>query len=195
MKRIKSRNPKEVRIATREEETMMVALLRSPEDHEVKWYYADVADLVEVLADTGMRVGESLELRAEDISLEKRLITVRVTKGSPRRVPMTKRVASILKRRQESGQDRLFTLNDMQIRMAWSWARERLGIDDASTLVLHSLRKSCAHRLVEVGVDPGVIYEWLGYSLIRKEHRLARLPLHKLIAAADMLENRCNSSK
>jgi integrase len=188
MKTIKNRNPKETRIITREEEGKIVALLRGPEHCAVKRYYADVADLVEVLADTGMRLGEALGLRNEDISLEKRLITVRVTKGSPRRVPMTKRVAVILKRRQEAGQDRPFTLNDMQIRMAWTWARERIGIDDASRLVLHSLRKSCAQRLVDAGVEPGVIYAWLGYAAIWKEHRLAPLPLHKLTAAAEMLD-------
>jgi hypothetical protein len=101
---------------------------------------------------------------------------------------MTRRMVGILKRRQEASHDRPFNLNEHQIHRAWSWAREQEGIEDAGRLVLYSLRKSCFQRLVDAGIEPGIIYEWLGYSLIRKEHRLAHLPLHKLIAAAEMLE-------
>ncbi|CAG0965140.1 hypothetical protein ANAEL_00858 [Anaerolineales bacterium] len=194
MKRIKNHSQKVTRIITREEEAKIVRLLRSPE-HRGKSYHTDVADLVEVLADTGMRVGEALGLRKEDICFMKRLITVRVTKGHHRPVPMTRRVATILKRRQEAGQDRPpFNLSDMQIRMAWSWARVRIGIDDAGSLVLYSLRKSCAKRLVDAGVDLAIVYAWLGYGAIRKEHRSVRLPLKKLKTAAEMLD-RLNLSR
>ncbi len=188
MNRIKNHILKETRIITRDEEAKIVDLLRITEQGEVKSCFPDVADLVEVLADTGMRLGEALELRNEDISFKKRFITVRVTKSSPRRVPMTRRVVAILKRRQEAGQDKSFNLNDMQIRMAWSWVREQLGIEDAGRLVLYSLRKTCVQRLVEAGVEPESIYGWLGYSLIPKAHRVSHLPLHKLIDAAEMLD-------
>jgi integrase len=188
MKRIKNHNRKETRIVTREEEAKIVVLLRSAEHCKVRSYYSDVADLVEVLVDTGIRLGEALVMRDEDICLKTSMITVHVTKGNPRRVPMTSRVATILERRLEPEQERLFNLTEVQIRLAWSWVKAQIGIADSDRLVLHSLRKACAQRLVEAGVYMGIVYEWLGHPTMRHEHGLARLPLRKLTEAAKLLE-------
>ena len=188
MKRIKTHTPKGTRIITREEESKMVALLRCPDHYAERSYYADVADLVEVMADTGMRLGELLELRKEDISFEKSFITVRVTKYHPRRVPMTRRVVAVLKRRHEVGHDKPFGFNQHQIHRAWSWAREKIGIEGADRLILYSLRKSCVQRLIDAGVEPEILYAWLGFAAIGKERRSPHLPLHKLTAAAEMLD-------
>ena len=86
MNTIKNRNRKETRIITSEEEAKIVALLRGTEHCKVRSYYADVADLVEVLADTGMRLGEALSLLNTDIDFTRNIILIRVTKGNHRRV-------------------------------------------------------------------------------------------------------------
>lgn len=67
------------RIVTREEETKIVTLLRDTEHSKRKGYYSDVADLIEVLVDTGMRILETLELRYKDVSFKSNLIIVHST--------------------------------------------------------------------------------------------------------------------
>ena len=67
------------RIITREEEAKTVTILRDTEHSKRKGYYSDVADLIEVLEDTGMRILETLELRYKDVSFKSNLIIVHCT--------------------------------------------------------------------------------------------------------------------
>jgi integrase len=189
MKTTKNLNPKETRIITREEEAKLVVLLRDTEHCKVRSYYADVANLVEVLADTGMRLGEALSLLNTDIDFKNNIILIRVTKGNHRRVPMTKRVVAILKMRQEAGHDKPFNLKEHQIHRAWSWVRVRIGIDDAHQLVLHSLRRTSASRLVNAGVALDIVEEWLCCNRNIGGRRRKPLTPHQLVKAAEMLEN------
>jgi len=185
---LKGRSQKESRTITYEEEAKIVTLLRSHESSRGKNYYRDVADLVEVMADTGLRQMETLELLYRDVNFTDNMILVRQSKSSPRRVPMTNRVATILQRRQEANQDKPFNLNEMHIRMAWRWVKEVLELPEPQRLVLHSLRKTCARRLIDSGVYIEIIYEWLGHPIVHKLHRKAPLPLKKLTEAAKILE-------
>jgi integrase len=188
MKSSKKHNRKETRIVTREEEIQIVAALRRPECCEAKSYYADVADLVEVIVDTGLRPLEALELMYRDINFTDNMILARATKGKNRRVPISSRVASILKRRRALGQDKPFILNQIQIHKAWSWARTQIKVADTDKLLLYSLRKTCAQRLFDAGINMGIICEWLGHTDIRYGYKLAPLSLKKLTDAANLLE-------
>jgi len=183
-----TKNSDNVRIVTREEEAKIVSFLRNSELSKRRAYFSDVADLIEVLVDTGMRKLEAEELMYGDIDFTANVIRVRQSKSNPRRVPMTGRVAIILKRRQEENQDKPFSLNDIQLRKAWTWAKDELGITDPRRLVLHSLRTTCVRRLMDAGVDLEIICEWLGRHEVRNIHRKAPLPLKKLTEAAKMLE-------
>jgi integrase len=189
MRKTKNYNRKQTRTITIDEEIRIVTALRSPEINKTRNYYAEVADLIEVMVDTGIRLGEALELRNAEIDLAGRMIIIQATKcHHSRRVPMTKRVTAILNRRLAAGNEILFILPVHHVQRAWSWAKEQAGIDDPSTLVLHSLRKACAQRLMDAKVDLRIIYEYLGHPEKWREHRLAPMPHHKLITAADMLE-------
>lgn len=188
MRTTKSLKQRGARIVTREEESQIVALLRSTEANHTRNYYRDVADLVEVMVDTGLRQMEVLELMYQDINFIANVILVRQTKSNPRRVPMTSRVSTILMRRQELNKDKPFNLNEMQIRIAWRWVKTEINISDPERLVLHSLRKTCAQRLVDAGVSIEVVCEWLGRHEIRNLHRKGPMPLHQLTEAATMLE-------
>lgn len=184
----KSHIVKELRTITHEEEAQIVALLRSNGNVKSKSYFPDVADLVEVMANTGLRQMDALELIYQDIDFRDNMIFVRQSKSGPRRVPMTNRVATILHSRLEANQDKPFYLNEIQIRIAWRWAIEQMGLDEPGRLVLHSLRKTCAQRLIDSGVYIEVIYEWLGHPATRKERSKAPLPTKKLTEAAKALE-------
>jgi integrase len=85
-----------IRVISKEEEITAVNLLRNTQHSERRKFYYDVADLVEVLIDTGMRLSEALTLSYEDVNFDSNLIHIWINKGErPRSVPMTKKVASV----------------------------------------------------------------------------------------------------
>jgi integrase len=101
---------------------------------------------------------------------------------------MTKRVASILKRRLAGNVDNPFNLTVFQSDKAWAWAREQMGMKDDTEFIIHALRHTCASRLVNAGIDLYVVKEWLGHSSIQVTERYAHLNPVKLVHAATMLE-------
>lgn len=154
-----------IRVIDKVEEATAVNLLRNTQHSARRWFYYDVADLVEVLVDTGMRLSEALTLSYEDINFNSNLIHIWINKGGrPRSVPMTKRVASILKRRLEGKVTIPFNLTTYQSDKAWAWAREEMGLKHDTEFIIHALRHTCASRLVNAGVDLYVVKEWLGHS-------------------------------
>lgn len=183
-----------VSIITRVDEAKMVSLLNNGTCSNRKEYFPDVADLVEVLVDTGMRLSEALELRYADVKFDDNLIAVRMGMSYKcRRVPMTKRVAAILKRRQEITQHKPFNLTAYQIERAWAWARAQIWVNGNPSLVLYSLRRTCACRLVSAGVALDIVEEWLLCNRKKGYRRLAPLTSHLLTKAAEMLENSANT--
>jgi integrase len=182
-------NRSQTRMVTRDEEAKIVALLQNAASGKRKYYYPDVADLVEVLVDTGMRLGEAIRLQYKDIDFEDNLINVRMKLADKRRrVPMTKRVVAILNRRQEINQQNPFNLTVNQVEKAWAWVRVQIGVKDAHLLILHSLRYTCASRLVNAGVPMDIANEWLLNSRYRGFTRLAPLTVQQLNKAVAQLE-------
>lgn len=178
-----------IRVVSKDEETKIVNLLRNTKHSVRRSFYPDVADLVEVQIDTGMRLGETLKLLYDDINYESNLIHIWINKGDrPRSIPMTKRVAAIFKRRQTEKQLKPFALTPYQTDKAWAWTRNELGLKGDKEFVIHSLRHTCASRLVNKGVDLYVVKSWLGHSTIQVTERYAHLAPHKLADAAKMLE-------
>lgn len=178
-----------IRVISKDEETMAVNLLRNTGHSKRREFYYDVADLVEVLVDTGMRLSEALTLTYEDVNFNSNLIHIWINKGErPRSVPMTKRVASILKKRSEGKAKNPFNLTTYQSDKAWAWAREQMGLKHDNEFIIHALRHTCASRLVNAGVDLYVVKEWLGHSSIQVTERYAHLAPNKLAHAATVLE-------
>lgn len=178
-----------IRVVTRDEEARVVALLRNTDHHKRRWFYQDVADLVEIQVDTGMRLGETLKLKYEEVNYSANLIHIWINKGNkPRSIPMTKRVAAILKRRQTNDAIKPFTLTPYQADKAWAWCRKEMGLMDDDEFLIHSLRHTCASRLVNAGIDLYVVKEWLGHSSIQVTERYAHLSPGKLVQAVKALE-------
>jgi len=178
-----------IRVVSREEEEMVLNLLRNTAHSTRRSFYPDVADLVEVQIDTGMRLGETLKLLYEDVNYKSNLIHIWINKGDrPRSIPMTKRVAAIFKRRQTDKQLKPFSLTPYQTDKAWAWTRKELGLQDDKEFLVHALRHTCASRLVNAGVDLYVVKEWLGHSTIQVTEKYAHLAPHKLADAVKMLE-------
>ena len=177
-----------VRVLTYNEEARAVELLRFTDHRHKRKHFYDVADLVEVLADTGCRLSEILFITYQDINFETNLLTSWINKGEkPRNIPMTSRARTILLNRNNGG-NRPFTLTIDQAEKAWSWVRNQMGLGKDGEFLIHALRHTCATRLINAGVDLYVVKEWLGHSSIKVTERYAHLNPMKLIEAVAVLE-------
>jgi len=178
-----------MRVLSQEEEKKVIDLLKNTNHSKRRYYYPEVGQLVEILLDTGMRLSEALNLRYDDINYANNLLTIWINKGDrPRSIPMTKRVRSIFQEKQDKNPTKPFSIDKDRAELAWRWLREEMGLKGDKEFVLHSLRHTCASRLVNAGVDLYVVKEWLGHSSIQVTEKYAHLSPTKLAHAATVLE-------
>jgi integrase len=173
-----------IRYVTDEEEKAILALAH-------QWGKADLADVVTVLVDTGMRCGELWRLTARDTDLKTGMISIWENKGDlPRSIPMTKRVRSIIERRADQGRGsyRLFPFDNTWMGHQWNRVRTHMGLGQDHQFVPHCLRHTCASRLVQRGVELLVVQKWLGHRTLSMTMRYAHLSPKNLEAAARALE-------
>lgn len=189
--KLKKESKGRIRVISREEESIIVNMLRNTKHNSRRKYFPEVSYLVEVLVDTGCRLSEVLDLSYDDINFETNLITSWINKGDrPRSIPMTERVGAIMKNRMANGASKPFTIDKHQAGTAWDWTRKEMGFMDDPEFVLHALRHTCASRLVNAGVDLYVVCKWLGHSSIQITERYAHLNPDKLVTAAGVLNDK-----
>lgn len=174
---------------------------RRESEHRIRWYSRDeekkivdyfrvvkpeLAVLVIVLVDTGLRLGEALRLHWQDIQGDK--VTVWKTKSSkPKTVPLTARIrVELAKMKQAPGP--VFDLTGDQCEHYWGQMRERLGYDKDEQFVIHTLRHTFCSRLVQAGVPITVVKELAGHSTIQTTMRYAHLNPGNLSDAIGLLE-------
>jgi integrase len=138
--------------------------------------------LVEIALETGLRKGELLSLRWENVDLRNRMVRVEHSKNGDRRdVPMTERVQEILQaipRRLDTPY--LFAAPDgrpqADLKKAWGNAVRRSGIKN---FTFHDLRHTFASYLVMGGADLRSVQTLLGHKDITMTTRYAHLsPAH-----------------
>lgn len=179
-----------IRILASEEVSNVVELLRGAVENGKLPYYLELADLVEVLVDSGMRLSEALRLEYKDVDFSSNLISIWINKGEkPRSIPMTSRVRNILLERQADNPIKVFDIEIGECERAWKWVREQMKMKADDEFVLHALRHTCASRLVNAGIDLYVVKEWLGHSSIQITERYAHLNPRKLSDAVEVLED------
>ncbi len=120
-----------------------------------------VRDFIVIGLNTGMRKSEILSLEWKNVSLEKRVILVTMTKsGKNREIPINDTLHSLLDRLHGSnGSGRMFPY----VNVYWSFkkAARLAGIPEVR---LHDLRHTFATRLIESGVDIITLRDLLGHS-------------------------------
>lgn len=122
--------------------------------------------IVTMALDTGMRRGELLNQRWEDVDLDRKLLLVTKSKtitGEAREIPLSGRVYEFL-HEQQKRDGYLFTYRKQPIHLvktAWRGALERSGV---RRLRFHDLRHTFATRLMEAGVVADVRRALMGHS-------------------------------
>jgi integrase len=165
------------RYLTQDEEAKVLALLKL-------WSKNDEHDLVVFLLDTGCRIGEALKLEWHEYRGDR--ATFRDTKnGTTRTVPLTRRVNLMMARRAPLSVRVPFDLTYQNVRLVWDRVREHLGLKD---VVIHSLRHTCASRLVQRGASIQYVKEWLGHKTLNMTMRYAHLAPTSLDSMVALLE-------
>jgi len=179
-----------IRVVSKEEESQVINLFTETKHPNKRSFYANMSDLVVCLVDTGMRLGEMLKLKYDDVGFDTNLISIWINKGGrPRSIPMTKRVRAIMEARQHIDGKMPFHLTNDMAGTAWQWVRKEMGLANDKEFVLHALRHTCASRLLFKGVDLVTIKEWLGHADIQTTMRYAHMAPNKLAHAAAILDD------
>ena len=124
--------------------------------------------------DTGMRRGEVLGQRWEDVDLNRRLLMVSKSKtagGEGREIPLTDRLFELLNKMQKK-EGVIFTFRDQPvswIRKGWLGALKRAGLRHFR---FHDLRHAFNTRLMEAGVIQDVRMALMGHSGGSKVHSI-----------------------
>jgi len=180
------------RYVTADEEAIIDAFIAGQEcEAEPGWSY--LRALVTLYIETGMRCSEALGLRdpanirrgtggrLESIWLEHG----ETKSGAGRLIPLTTRAAEALGR--VLTHPRHGTWDNVKCGQMFRRVMRATGLED---ITLHTLRHTCASRLVQSGVDLYQAALWLGHSHTAMTERYAHLAPSHLRGALDALEKR-----
>lgn len=127
---------------------------------------------------TGLRRGELLDLRWEDVSLPFGQLVVRRSKGGePRKVPLNRPSQEVLRKLRPKETGRVFP--EGEIRALDHHFREARLKARIQGLRIHDLRHTFASRLVARGADLVTVKDLLGHSVILTTMRYAYSRAHK----------------
>lgn len=148
------------------------------EPSDVQW----LMDIIQVAACTGLRRGELLSLRWQDVDLEQQFVTIRnrddfTTKsGNERRVPLRSDALDVIRRMHQEREDDLdgpvFTdrrglpIKPDRVTRRFKYFVRKAKLKNREDLSFHSLRHTCGAWLASSGVPLRVIQAILGHSTI-----------------------------
>jgi len=173
--RQKERNQKE-RWVTQSEEKEMVEYMLSIGKPEH-------ADVIMVLADTGLRIGELFNLNVRDAQFTgtkapNGLVRIWQTKtDTARTVALTRRAKDILKKyiKGKDFTDKILPHTYTWFKKPWDRMKKALDLQGQKDLTPHILRHTCASRLAMAGVPLSHIAQMLGHSNTYTTNRYAHL--------------------
>lgn len=149
--------------------------------------------LLIVALHTGMRKGEILELKWQDVDLVRKLIRIIKSKnGEKRTIPLSNTAFNALKGikvRDISG--RVFPISDRSLRAAFKMTLAKAGIENFR---IHDMRHTFATRLVQNGVDLYKVKNLLGHKTINMTMRYAHHYPESLRSSVEVLDICYNSA-
>lgn len=149
--------------------------------------------IVQVALNTGMRRGEILGLRWNQVDLAAKTIKLSQTKsGKPRVVPINALLLDVLVRQKEkTGYSEFVFLNRatrkpfQDVKRAFNTAATNVGIEG---LRFHDLRHTFASRLVAAGVDLITVKDLLGHHSVKVTERYTHTNAEQKKKAVEMLQ-------
>jgi integrase len=106
--------------------------------------------IIRLAIETGMRRGEILSIKREDVDLGRRTLLIPRTKnGHARRIPLSREAVCLLRARLKREADPVFPLSANAFRLAWGRVTKRANLDN---LHFHDLRHEAISRLFEKGL-------------------------------------------
>lgn len=109
-----------------------------------------LSPLIDLAIQTGMRKGELLKARWDDLDLEGKFLKLHDTKnGEDRSVPLTSHAVTILET-WASNDQRIFPVTPVAVRQSWDRLIKRAGI---TNLHFHDLRHEAISRFFEMGLS------------------------------------------
>lgn len=179
-----------------EEKSVPIHLL-TPEEEEFLLFffsrnYPEMVDIVVFLLDTGCRLSEMKRISLRDVDWLNNTINIWDSKGgTPRAVPMTKRVKATLDKLMviEGATEPFSAFNRHKCRYMWDMSRSVMNKEGDKAFHLHCLRHTCATRLLNAGVSVPVVSRWLGHSTLDMTMRYLRLVPKDLQEACKLLES------
>lgn len=165
------------------EEEAMLAMCR-------KLKYPELEAFIIVGMDTGFRRGEILGLRMADYHQGSLLIHADSTKTkTARTVPVkTQRLRDLLESRM--GRQKVLNLTNAELRRQWVELRGALGRNEDPFFIPHTMRHTCATRLVSAGAPLKAVQMWLGHGVIESTMVYAHLAPGQLEDAGRKLAER-----
>ena len=155
-------------------------------------HYPELADFIAFGIDSGFRRGEILNFRCSDMMGADMLIHADATKGkSARAIPSSSRIRAIIKAR--AGHAKVFTLSDYDLRVQWMEMREALRRSDDPFMIPHTMRHTCATRLLSSRASLKEVQMWLGHRVIESTMVYSHLEPDQLAAAGARMEARAST--
>ena len=165
--------PRERRLSEEE----LDKLIKGAEDMRCWW----MKPTIELALETGMRRGELLNAKWEDLSADKTILTIPMTKnGEARRIPLSAKARTVLENIKRDDR-KMFPMSANALRLAWERLKRAKSIDD---LRFHDLRHEAISRLFERGLslpevalisghkDPRMLFR---YTHLRAEDVVSKL--------------------
>jgi len=169
-----------IRWLSYEEERRILAKVSNP---DLKLFYI-------LLAETGMRLSEGFNLLWKDVEEDLIYIWGSGSKSKKTRsIPLSKRAKRALLTLQISGSNGkvLKGVSKSWTGMAFREAKKSAGFLEDDTISVHTLRHTCATRLVNGNVNVRVIQDWLGHSDIKTTLKYMHFNPEMKLRAVDAL--------
>jgi len=153
--------------------------------------YPEQVGLFEFLLSSANRLGEVLKLTWFDVDFKDGVVKFVDTKsGDTLHKPMTRIMRTVLESRK--GLIKPFPYTTDMVESYWKYFRIHLGYQDDETFVIHSLRHTCASRLVASGMDLKRVQLWLGhksYSTTLRYAQLSNTHLRDVVSALNEVKD------
>ena len=151
------------------------------------------ADMALILLYTGLRIGELLDMKKEDIHLEERyMIGGKKTKaGKNRVIPIHKRIVPLIERRMRISKNEWLMVNRYGEHLQYSSVRKYYWPDLMKEInanhTPHATRHYFISEMDRLGVNPTTLKRIVGHSSSSVTEHYTHKNLDELIAAIDLL--------